>query len=383
MLTAEERARYQRQLSLPEVGEAGQQRLQRASALLVGVGGLGSPAALYLAAAGVGRLGLVDHDRVDASNLHRQVLHGTADIARPKVESARDRLRQLNPLLALDLHDTWLTRDNAMELVSAYDVIVDGADTFATRYLVNDACVLTGRPNVHASVFRFDGQASVFCTPEGPCYRCLYPSPPPADLVPSCAEGGVLGVLPGLLGLVQATETLKLLLGIGESLVGRLFMLDALHMQPQVVPVSRDPACPACGTRTLTALAEDYEAFCGAPALRSAHDGANQGDDVRELSPMELAQWIREGRALQLLDVREPFETAQGMIPGAQAWPLATVRDAVPQLDADMPIVCVCAGGVRSQRAAAALVNAGCTRVYSLTGGMSAWSLHNSASVPT
>ncbi len=375
MLSSEERARYQRQLSLPEIGDTGQERLRRARVLLVGLGGLGSPAALYLAAAGVGHLGLVDHDRVDVSNLHRQVLHGTPDVGRPKVESAREHLQQLNPLVQLDLHDTWLTRDNALELVGAYDVIVDGADTFATRYLVNDACVLTGRPNVHASVFRFDGQASVFCTPHGPCYRCLYPSPPPADLVPSCAVGGVLGVLPGLLGLVQATETLKLLLGIGEPLVGRLFMLDALHMQPQVVPVSRDPSCPACGTRTITALA-DYAAFCGTPTL------GVPSDDVAELAPAELQRWLREGRPIQLLDVREPFETAQGMIPGAEAWPLATIRDALPQLDMQRPIVCICAGGVRSRKAAATLISAGCGDVYSLAGGMSAWSHHNSASVP-
>jgi sulfur-carrier protein adenylyltransferase/sulfurtransferase len=366
MLSSEERARYQRQLSLPEVGEAGQQRLQQASVLLVGVGGLGSPTALYLAAAGVGRLGLVDHDRVDVSNLHRQVLHGTADVGRAKVDSARDRLQQLNPLVKVDVHDTWLTRGNALDLVGAYDVVVDGADTFATRYLVNDACILTGRPNVHASVFRFDGQASVFCTSEGPCYRCVYPSPPPADLVPSCAEGGVLGVLPGLLGLVQATETLKLLLGIGDPLIGRLFMLDALHMQPQVVPVSRDPACPACGTRTLTALA-DYEAFCGAP-ISSAPDHV-----VQDVTPAELQRWLREGRPLQLLDVREPHETAQGMIAGAQAWPLASVSDAIPSLDATRPIVCVCAGGVRSRKAAATLVSAGFSSVYSLAGGMLSW----------
>ncbi|MBA3917096.1 MAG: molybdenum cofactor biosynthesis protein MoeB [Gemmatimonas sp.] len=375
MLSSEERARYQRQLSLPEIGDTGQERLRRARVLLVGLGGLGSPAALYLAAAGVGHLGLVDHDRVDVSNLHRQVLHGTPDVGRPKVESAREHLQHLNPLVQLDLHDTWLTRDNALELVGAYDVIVDGADTFATRYLVNDACVLTGRPNVHASVFRFDGQASVFCTSHGPCYRCLYPSPPPADLVPSCAVGGVLGVLPGLLGLVQATETLKLLLGIGEPLVGRLFMLDALHMHPQVVPVSRDPSCPACGTRTITALA-DYAAFCGTPTL------GVPSDDVAELAPAELQRWLREGRPIQLLDVREPFETAQGMIPGAEAWPLATIRDALPQLDMQRPIVCICAGGVRSRKAAATLISAGCGDVYSLAGGMSAWSHHNSASVP-
>lgn len=376
MLSSEERARYQRQLSLPEIGDTGQERLQRASVLLVGLGGLGSPAALYLAAAGVGRLGLVDHDRVDVSNLHRQVLHGTTDVGRSKVESAWEHLQQLNPLVQFDLHDTWLTRDNALELVGAYDVIVDGADTFATRYLVNDACVLTGRPNVHASVFRFDGQASVFCTPHGPCYRCLYPSPPPADLVPNCAVGGVLGVLPGLLGLVQATETLKLLLGIGEPLVGRLFTLDALHMQPQVLPVSRDPNCPACGTRTMTALA-DYEAFCGTPTLGAPID------DVAELAPAELERWLREGRPIQVLDVREPFETAQGMIPGAEAWPLATIRDALPQLDMQAPIVCVCAGGVRSRKAAATLISAGCGRVYSLAGGMSAWSDYNNASTPS
>jgi len=380
MLNSEERARYQRQLSLPEVGEAGQQRLQQARVLLVGVGGLGSPAALYLAAAGVGRLGLVDHDRVDVSNLHRQVLHGTADVGRAKVDSARDRLQQLNPLVQLDLHDAWLTNDNALDLVSAYDVVVDGADTFATRYLVNDACVLTGRPNVHASVFRYDGQASVFCMPQGPCYRCLYPSPPPAELVPSCAAGGVLGVLPGLLGLVQATESLKLLLGIGDPLVGRLLMLDALHMQPQVVPVSRDPECPACGTRTLTALA-DYETFCGAP-ISGAPIGGASDHAVQDVTPAELQRWLREGRPLQLLDVREPHETAQGMIAGAEAWPLATVPNAIPSLDATRPIVCICAGGVRSTKAAATLVSAGFPSVYSLAGGMLAWDNYNSANVP-
>ncbi|MBL0937782.1 MAG: molybdopterin-synthase adenylyltransferase MoeB [Gemmatimonadaceae bacterium] len=367
-LSTAERARYQRQLTLPEVGLEGQQRLKQARVLLVGAGGLGSPAALYLAAAGIGTIGLIDHDRVDASNLHRQLLHGTADVGRPKVDSARDRLRDVNPHVQIETHDAWLTSDNALALCAPYDLIVDGADTFATRYLVNDTCVLLDKPNVHGSVFRFDGQVSVFCTTNGPCYRCLYPEPPPADLVPSCAAGGVLGVLPGLIGTIQATETLKLLLGIGEPLIGRLLMLDALDMQPRVVPISRDPSCIACGTRTLTALV-DYDAFCGTTSTIESITP----DEVQEISPDELRRWLANRRDVQILDVREPHETALGVIEGARCIPLGTLANEHQALTPDHAVVCVCASGMRSKRAAQQLSDAGFSQVYSLTGGMQHW----------
>lgn len=261
-LTAEERQRYARHLSLPDVGAAGQRKLKAARVLIVGAGGLGSPTALYLAAAGVGAIGLVDQDVVDISNLQRQVLHSTADVARRKLSSARTRLHDLNPNVLVETHGEWLTSANALQIIRQYDIVIDGTDNFATRYLVNDACVLLSKPNVHGSVFRFDGQASVFAMPDGPCYRCLYPEPPPAGLVQNCAEGGVFGVLPGIIGTIQAAETLKLILGSGESLSGRLLMIDALTMQTRTVTVDRDPGCPACGTRTITQLI-DYEAFCG------------------------------------------------------------------------------------------------------------------------
>ncbi len=260
-LTAAERQRYARHLTLPDIGDAGQQRLKSARVLIVGAGGLGSPSALYLAAAGVGTLGLVDNDVVDVTNLQRQILHGTADVGRPKLDSARDRLHGINPHVRVVLHAGFLSSVNALEIVGAYDLVIDGTDNFATRYLVNDACVLLGKPNVHGSVFQFDGQASVFATAGGPCYRCLYPEPPPPGLVQNCAQGGVFGVLPGLIGTIQAVETLKLILGIGDTLSGRLLMIDALTLRTHTVPLSRDPACPACGTRTITELI-DYDEFC-------------------------------------------------------------------------------------------------------------------------
>src|SRR5215471_15133181 len=262
VLSSSERQRYSRHLLLPEVGEQGQRKLKAGRVLIVGAGGLGSPAALYLAAAGVGTIGLVDFDIVEVTNLQRQLLHGTSDVGRSKLDSARDRIHDTNPHVKLELHATRLTAENALTIIREYDVVVDGTDNFATRYLVNDACVLLGKPNVYGSIFRFDGQASVFCTAEGPCYRCLFPTPPPPGSVPSCAEGGVLGVLPGLVGTIQATETLKLILGAGDPLVGRLLLISALGMRFHTVQIPRDPACPACGTREITALI-DYDEYCG------------------------------------------------------------------------------------------------------------------------
>lgn len=365
-LAPDEWRRYDRHLSLPGVGPEGQARLKAARVLLVGAGGLGSPAALYLAAAGVGTLGLVDHDLVDTSNLQRQVLHGTRDVGRPKLASARDRLHDVNPHVHVVLHDAWLTSANALEILQAYDVVVDGTDNFATRYLINDACVLLGRPNVHGSVFQFDGQASIFATATGPCYRCLYPEPPPAGTVPTCAEGGVLGVLPGLIGIIQATETLKLLLGLGDTLAGRLLLVDALGMQFRTVRLARDPHCPACGTRTITRLIDD-EAFCGTPVPRAPAPA------VRELTPTALRARLADGDPLAIIDVREPHETAEARIPGARLLPLATLDARLDELPRSCDLVLVCRSGVRSAEAARRLEAAGFDRVWSLAGGMVRW----------
>lgn len=369
-LNADERARYQRHLILPGVGPEGQARLKASRVLLVGAGGLGSPVALYLAAAGVGTIGLVDHDVVDVTNLQRQLLHGTADVGRSKILSAQARLSDLNPHVQLELHDAWLTRDNALALIARYDVVVDGTDNFATRYLVNDACVLLGKPNVHGAIFRWDGQASVFATTDGPCYRCLYPEPPPPDSVPNCAEGGVLGVLPGLVGTIQATETLKLLLGHGDTLAGRLLLVDAQAMQFRTVRIARDPQCPACGTRTITALI-DYDQFCGTPGLHASTD--NTTDRVDEITPAALRTWLARGDAVQLVDVREPSETAAGIIAGARCVPLGTLEAALGTLDRTRRTVLVCRSGMRSARAARQLMAAGFTQVHSLAGGMLRW----------
>jgi molybdopterin/thiamine biosynthesis adenylyltransferase/rhodanese-related sulfurtransferase len=364
-LTDEERLRYGRHLTLPEVGEAGQRRLKRARVLVVGAGGLGSPAALYLAAAGVGHLGLVDFDEVDRSNLQRQVLYATSDVGRPKLEAARDRLAGLNPNVEVALHPARLDRTNALALVQAHDLVVDGTDNFATRYLVNDACVLAGRPNVYASIFRFEGQASVFATADGPCYRCLHPEPPPPGLVPSCAEGGVLGVLPGLLGVIQATEAVKLILGIGEPLVGRLLVVDALAMRFQALRLRRDPACPACGTRTLRELA-DYEALCAGPASAG-------GAEVPEYTPLQLQARLAAGPPVALVDVRERPEWAAVRLPGARLAPLSELEAHLESLPRDRDLVLYCKVGQRSASAARLLQAAGFTRVWHLAGGLSRW----------
>ena len=359
-LTADERVRYGRHLLLPEVGLAGQERLKRSRVLLVGAAGLGSPLALYLAAAGVGTLGLVDFDTVDVSNLQRQVLHGTSDVGRSKLASARRRLTDLNPHVRLESHETRLTAANALELIRGYDLVADGTDNFAARYLVNDACVLLGVPNVYGSIFRFEGQASVFATADGPCYRCLFRSPPPEGLVPSCAEGGVLGVLPGLIGTIQATEAVKLLLGAGEPLVGRLLLVDALTMQFRTVRVRKDPRCPACGTREIRALREEAVA-CAGPAPE---------DGIAAIAPRALAERLRRGDAVTLVDVREPFEWEVCRLDGAVLIPLGELPEALDRLPRDRELVVYCKGGARSARAAAFLRGRGFARVLNLTGGI-------------
>lgn len=368
-LSADERQRYSRHLSLPAVGLDGQRRLKAARVLIVGAGGLGSPTALYLAAAGVGTIGLVDNDVVDVTNLQRQLLHGTKDVGRAKLESARDRLLDINPHVQLELHATWLTSSNALDIIGRYDVIIDGTDNFNTRYLVNDACVLLGKPNVHGSVFQFDGQASVFATEHGPCYRCLYPEPPPPGMVQNCAEGGVLGVLPGLIGTIQATEALKLILGTGETLAGRLLMIDALAMQFRSVTITRDPQCPACGTRTLTQLI-DYDEFCGVAGPATADPPAA----VMEITPAELAVRHARGDDFDLIDVREPHEAEQARIPWSRLIPLGSLAGAIPSLDPSREVVVICRSGKRSADAARQLQAAGFAKVTTVAGGMLLWS---------
>ena len=368
-LSRDEISRYARHLIIPDVGLEGQKRLKAARVLLVGAGGLGSPVALYLAAAGVGHIGLVDFDVVDASNLQRQVLHGTKDIGRPKIDSARDRIADANPFVELTPYETTLTSHNALGIIGQYDLVVDGTDNFPTRYLVNDACVMLGKPNVYGSVFRFEGQASVFSANDGPCYRCLFPEPPPPGMVPNCAEGGVLGVLPGLVGMIQATEAVKLIVGIGEPLVGRLLLIDALGAQFRTVKVRKNPACPACGTHEIRELI-DYEEFCGL----KAHNGKSQMEDLMlEITPIELAARLKKGD-VDLIDVREQQEWNIARIPGARLIPLATFPAAIPSLDRSRDIVVHCRSGVRSANAVHQLQAAGFTRVQNLAGGILRWS---------
>ena len=366
-LTGDELRRYGRHLVLAEVGTTGQRRLKSARVLLVGAGGLGSPAALYLAAAGVGTLGLVDFDTVDITNLQRQVIHGTRDIGRSKLDSASDRIRDLNPHVHVEYFETALTSSNALEIARDFDVIVDGTDNFPTRYLVNDTCVLLGKPNAFGSVLRFEGQASVFATENGPCYRCLFREPPPPGLVPSCAEAGVLGVLPGIVGTIQATEAIKLILGSGEPLIGRLLLIDALSMQFRTIQLRRDPSCPACGTRELKELI-DYEAFCGT----SAH--ANGVDRIADISPRRLAERIRAGDDIQLIDVREKWEWDISRLPGARLIPLSTLESALPTLDRERETILYCKVGVRSLHAAELLAETGFTNISNLSGGIIRWS---------
>jgi adenylyltransferase/sulfurtransferase len=377
-LAQAELVRYSRHLILPDVGVPGQEKLKAARVLLIGAGGLGSPAALYLAAAGVGTLGLVDFDNVDITNLQRQILHGTKDVGRPKLQSARERIADVNPHVRLETYETALTSKNALDIFSGYDIVVDGTDNFATRYLVNDACVLQGKPNVYGSIFRFEGQASVFALPDGPCYRCLFPEPPPPGLVPSCAEGGVLGVLPGLVGTIQATETIKLIVGVGEPLKGRLLLIDTLGMQFRTVNVRKDPTCPACGTHEIQTLI-DYEQFCG---VRTAEAEPRALGGFVEVTPRELQGRLARGEELQLIDVREQFEWDIARIPGARLVPLATLPDVVDTLDRDREVVVYCKGGSRSRAAASHLVDAGFARVANLAGGILRWQAEVDPTLP-
>jgi molybdopterin/thiamine biosynthesis adenylyltransferase/rhodanese-related sulfurtransferase len=369
-LTPEQIQRYSRHLTLPQVGIQGQQRLAEASVLLVGVGGLGSPLAIYLAAAGVGRLGIVDFDTVDVSNLQRQILYSSEDIGCSKVERAAERIHGINPHVAVETHPVRFDAANAFELVDAYDVIVDGTDNFATRYLVNDACVLRGKPNVYGSIFRFEGQVSVFGVDGGPCYRCLFPEPPPPGTVPSCAEGGVLGILPGIIGTLQATETIKLLLSRGDSLNGRLLLFDAMEMRFRELAIRRDPGCPVCGDDpSITELAVS-DATCELPV-----------DDVDELAPTELARRIAEA-PLHLLDVRTDEEWAIVHLDGALHIPIAELAQRIGELDPAAPLVVYCKIGARGARAVRILAEHGFTRVMNLSGGLDRWTAEVDTTIP-
>lgn len=366
-LTREELVRYSRHILLPQVGEDGQRALKASRVLLVGAGGLGSPVALYLAAAGVGTLGLVDFDAVDLSNLQRQILHGSAAVGSSKIDSARDRLRDINPNVEVETYETRFASGNALEIARGYDLIVDGTDNFATRYLVNDTSVLLGIPNVYGSVYRFEGQASVFGAPDGPCYRCLFREPPPPHLVPSCAEAGVLGVIPGLVGTIQATEAIKMLLGLGDALVGRLLTIDVMTMAFRTIEIRRDPECPACGTREITELI-DYDEFCGV-----APRGEPMRSAVSEIQPSQLAERLEGGEELEIIDVREPYEWQLGHIPGARLVPLGRIAAEIPLLDKRRETILYCKVGVRSMFAAKQLADAGVSEVRNLAGGILRW----------
>ncbi len=369
VLSNEEILRYSRHLILPEVGMDGQTKLKDAKVLLVGTGGLGSPMALYLAAAGIGTIGLVDFDVVDRTNLQRQVIHGTKDIGRKKIDSAEESLKDINPNVVVVRHEVALNSENALDIVAQYDIVADGTDNFPTRYLVNDACVLLNKPNVYGSIFRFEGQASVFAMEDGPCYRCLYPEPPPPGLVPSCAEGGVLGILPGVVGLIQATEVVKLILGKGTSLKGRLVLYDALNMKFRELKLRRNPECPACGDhRTITKLI-DYQEFCGIPAQPET-----PVVDLSEIDPVEVKARIDRGDNFILIDVREPHEYQIAKIPYAQLIPLGELPKRLAELDPQADYVMHCKSGMRSGKATDLLRQNGFTQVRNMKGGILAWS---------
>jgi len=373
-LEGEEIKRYSRHLILPEIGMDGQRRLKAASVLCIGAGGLGSPVAMYLAAAGIGRIGIVDFDVVDFSNLQRQIIHGTPDVGRSKLDSARDTINALNPHVQVDTYEAALSSENAIDLFGPYDVIIDGTDNFPTRYLVNDACVLTGKPNAYGSIFRFEGQASVFATKDGPCYRCLYPEPPPPGLVPSCAEGGVLGVLPGMVGMIQATEAIKLILGIGEPLIGRFLIYDALRMRFRELKLRKDPDCPVCGTHPTVTRLIDYEQFCGMhPQPQTAPASAEAPTPAWEITPVELKRRMDAGEDLQIVDVREPNEYQINRIPGAVLIPLGELPRRYQELDLDREIVLHCKMGGRSAKAQDFLRTIGVTNTKNLRGGVLAW----------
>jgi sulfur-carrier protein adenylyltransferase/sulfurtransferase len=382
-LGREEIERYSRHLIMPEVGMVGQRRMKAASVLLVGAGGLGSPLALYLAAAGIGRIGIVDFDVVDVTNLQRQVIHGTSDVGRSKLDSARDRIHEVNPHVEVVGHEVRLTSENAMEILAPYDVVVDGTDNFPTRYLTNDACVLLGKPNVYGSIFRFEGQVSVFDARRGPCYRCLFREPPPPGMVPSCAEGGVLGVLPGVIGSLQALETIKLILGKGEPLIGRLLLFDALGMEWRTLTLRRNPDCPVCGEEPTVTELIDYLDFCG---VTSWEEGGDDGgpSDVPTISAPELAARLERGDPLRVVDVREPHEWEIVNLGdrGAELIPLSALLERLPELDSAQEIVLHCQTGVRSARALRQLRGAGFRKVWNLKGGIQAWQAEVDPSLP-
>jgi adenylyltransferase/sulfurtransferase len=377
MLSNEEIARYSRHLIMPEVGMTGQRQLKAASVLMIGTGGLGAPLGMYLAAAGVGRLGLVDFDVVDASNLQRQIIHGTKDVGRPKIASARDRIQDINPHVEIETHETRLTSENAMRLFVNYDVIVDGTDNFPTRYLVNDACVLTGKPNVYGSIFRFEGQASVFWAERGPCYRCLYPEPPPPGLVPSCAEGGVLGVLPGIIGAIQANEAIKIILGAPDIMVNRLLLFDAWRMRFRELKLRKNPECPVCGDNPTIKELIDYEEFCGITQQPETKP------TMEEITAKELKQRLDNGDDIQIIDVREPHEYEIGQIPNSKLIPLGQVLNRMNEIDPERETVVHCKMGGRSAKAIDALQRSGFPgKLINLAGGITAWSNDVDPSVP-
>jgi len=369
-LSREEVLRYSRHLLIPEVGLQGQQKLKSSSVLVIGTGGLGSPVAMYLAAAGVGRIGLVDYDVVDFSNLQRQIIHGTAQLGALKVESARDRILDINPAIQVDIYNEAFTSANALGIAAGYDLVIDGTDNFPTRYLVNDVCVKLGIPNVYGSIFRFDGQLSVFDARVGPCYRCLFPEPPPPGLVPSCAEGGVLGVLPGIIGSMQASEGLKLLLGIGEPLIGKLLLFNALDMRFDFVKLRKNPDCVVCSLPPDKIELIDYEAFCGVPA--HDHDEVKMENQF-EIEPKQLAEEMKNGHKIKLIDVREPHELQISHIEGAQLIPLGEVAARLSELDTADELVVFCRTGGRSARAVELMRSAGFRKVKNLKGGINAW----------
>src|ERR1700758_2947594 len=371
VLSNDEILRYSRHLIMPEVGMEGQQKLKAAKVLGIGTGGLGSPMALYLAAAGVGTLGLVDFDVVDYTNLQRQIIHSTADVGRKKLDSAADKLKAINPYLNLRTFDTKLSSANALDLFREFDIVADGTDNFPTRYLVNDACVLTGKPNVYGSIFRFEGQASVFATEEGPCYRCLYPEPPPPGLVPSCAEGGVLGILPGLVGVIQATEVIKLILGNGQPLIGRLLLVDALNMRFRELKLRKNPECPVCGEHPTVTQLIDYHQFCGIVPETPQESSVKNG--IPQMTVKELKRRLDAGEDVQLIDVREPYEYQIAQM-GGKLIPQNEVPQRLSEIDPGREVVVHCRSGARSQRIAEFLKQNGYPRVANLAGGILAWS---------
>lgn len=378
-LTHEQVLRYSRHLLMPEVGLKGQIKLKNSSALVIGTGGLGSPVALYLAAAGIGRIGLVDYDVVDSSNLQRQVIHGTSTVGRLKVESARDRLQDLNPDIQVDVYNEPFTSENAMRIAKEYDILIDGTDNFPTRYLTNDVAVFLGKPNVYGSIFRFDGQVSVFHAEEGPCYRCLFPEPPPPGLVPSCAEGGVLGVLPGTIGTLQATEAIKVLLGIGEPLIGKLLLYNALDMSFEFVKLKKNPNCRVCGPNADIKELIDYEEFCGVPGHHA--DDTSAGADW-DISPAEMKTRLERDPDLVLLDVREPHELEISAIEGAKNIPLGEIAQRMSELDSAKEMIVFCKRGSRSARAIEILSSAGFKKMKNLKGGINAWAEEVDVSLP-